>query len=211
MKHLKIIICSLFALWQASPTIAQIPLSDSRVMVRNEEKVNTEHLEYSPAFYREGIVFITNRHESLKATAEDTRLGQNIMALYESRRDEDGFLQESKLFSSELLERVHQGPMTFNRTGETIYFTRNVLGKKDKAKDGLRKLMVYESKKEGNTWSEPFLLPFNNQECNTLHPVIGETDSILIFASDRPGGFGGMDLYRVVKTFDDWGIPENMG
>lgn len=71
--------------------------------------------------------------------------------------------------------------------------------------------MVYESKKEGNTWSEPFLLPFNNQECNTLHPVIGETDSILIFASDRPGGFGGMDLYRVVKTFDDWGIPENMG
>lgn len=132
MKHLKIIICSLFALWQASPTIAQIPLSDSRVMVRNEEKVNTEHLEYSPAFYREGIVFITNRHESLKATAEDTRLGQNIMALYESRRDEDGFLQESKLFSSELLERVHQGPMTFNRTGETIYFTRNVLGKRIK-------------------------------------------------------------------------------
>ena len=211
MKHLKIIICSLFALWNIFPAMAQIPLSDSRVVVRNEEKVNTEHLEYSPAFYREGIVFITNRHESLKATAEDTRLGQNIMALYESTRDEDGFLQKSQLFSSELLERVHQGPMTFNRTGETIYFTRNVLDKKDKAADGLRKLMVYESKKEGEVWSEPLLLPFNNQECNTMHPVIGETDSILIFASDRPGGFGGMDLYRVVKQFDDWGNPENLG
>ncbi len=211
MKHLKIIICSLFALWNIFPATAQIPLSDSRVVVRNEEKVNTAHLEYSPAFYREGIVFITNRHESLKATAEDTRLGQNIMALYESKRDEDGFLQKSELFSSELLERVHQGPMTFNRTGETIYFTRNVLDKKDKAKDGLRKLMVYESKKEGNAWSEPLLLPFNNQECNTMHPVIGATDSILIFASDRPGGFGGMDLYRVVKEFDEWGNPENLG
>ena len=211
LSFVKVLICSLFALWQVLPATAQIPLSDSRVVVRNEEKVNTEYLEYSPAFYREGIVFITNRHESLKATAEDTRLGQNIMALYESKRDEDGFLKNSQLFSSELLERVHQGPMTFNRTGETIYFTRNVLDKKDKAEDGLRKLMVYESKKEGSKWSEPLLLPFNNQECNTMHPVIGETDSILIFASDRPGGFGGMDLYRVVKQFDDWGYPENLG
>jgi len=102
MKYLKTIICSILALWQILPTAAQIPLSDSRVVVRNEEKVNTEHLEYSPAFYREGIVFITNRHESLKSTAEDTRLGQNIMSLYESTRDENGFLQKSQLFSSEL-------------------------------------------------------------------------------------------------------------
>ncbi len=211
MKHLNTIICSLFVLWNVLPTTAQIPLSDSRVVVRNEEKVNTEHLEYSPAFYREGIVFITTKHESLKATAEDTRLGKNVMSLYEAKRDEEGFLQKPQLFSSELLERVHEGPLTFNRTAETLYFTRNVLDKKDKAKDGLRKLMVYESKKEGNKWSEPLLLPFNNQECNTLHPVIGETDSILIFASDRPGGFGGMDLYRVVKQFDDWGNPENLG
>jgi len=211
MKYIKTIICSLFALWNMFPAVAQIPLSDSRLVVRNEEKVNTKHLEYSPAFYREGIVFITNRHESLKATAEDTRLGQNIMSLYEATRDEEGTLQKSQLFSSELLERVHQGPMTFNRTGETIYFTRNVLDKKDKARDGLRKLMVYESKKEGDSWSEPLLLPFNNQECNTLHPVIGQTDDVLIFASDRPGGFGGMDLYRVVKEFDEWGNPENLG
>lgn len=210
MKQFRFIL-QIFLLLAAVSAAAQVPVSDDRVSVRNEDKVNTDFLEYSPAFYREGIVFITNRHESLKAEATDTRLGQNIMALYESARDSSGMLKNARLFSSELLERVHQGPMTFNRTGETIFFTRNVLDKKDKAKDGLRKLMIYSSEKEAKKWSEPKLLSFNNTECNTLHPAVGATDSILYFASDRPGGFGGMDLYRVEKSDGEWGNPENLG
>ncbi|MFC1635417.1 hypothetical protein ACFL5Z_11290 [Planctomycetota bacterium] len=36
---------------------------------------------------------------------------------------------------------------------------------------------------------------------------------MLYFTSDRPGGYGGMDLWVVSRqtTGDDWGIPENLG
>jgi len=44
------------------------------------------------------------------------------------------------------------------------------------------------------------------------HGYITDDGSTLIFASDRPGGFGGLDLYitRIDKS-GEWGTPENMG
>ena len=211
IKYYKILICFCLSSFAVSILQAQISLSENRVTVRNETAINSPALEYSPAFHEDGIVFVTNRHESLKATVTDTRIAANIMALYEARRDAAGFLNAPALFSATLLERVHEGPVTFNRTGDKIFFTRNVIDKKKKASDGKRKLMVYASEKKGNVWSEPEMLPFNNLECNSVHPVTGATDSILYFASDRPGGFGGMDLYVTEKTNGIWGTPQNLG
>lgn len=34
---------------------------------------------------------------------------------------------------------------------------------------------------------------------------------LLVFSSDRPGGFGGHDLYYSFRTGDGWGEPENFG
>lgn len=38
-----------------------------------------------------------------------------------------------------------------------------------------------------------------------------QAGDILVFASDRPGGFGGFDLYYSVKTGEDWSAPVNFG
>lgn len=38
-----------------------------------------------------------------------------------------------------------------------------------------------------------------------------QSGDILVFASDRPGGFGGFDLYYSVKTGEDWSEPVNFG
>lgn len=44
------------------------------------------------------------------------------------------------------------------------------------------------------------------------HGFITEDGSTLIFASDRPGGFGGLDLYISRLGHDgEWGTPVNMG
>jgi len=44
------------------------------------------------------------------------------------------------------------------------------------------------------------------------HGYLSEDGTRMVFASDRPGGFGGLDLY--ISTIDksgDWGNPVNMG
>ncbi|MCG8456049.1 MAG: hypothetical protein MI919_07190, partial [Holophagales bacterium] len=43
-------------------------------------------------------------------------------------------------------------------------------------------------------------------------PYVGPDDSFLIFASDRPGGFGKLDLYVSYPEGDSsWSVPENLG
>lgn len=38
--------------------------------------------------------------------------------------------------------------------------------------------------------------------------VTGDT---MYFASDRPGGFGGSDIYYSIRFGDNWGVPQNLG
>jgi len=43
-------------------------------------------------------------------------------------------------------------------------------------------------------------------------PSISPNGDVLYFTSDRPGGFGGLDIYRAYRFSDgEWGDPENLG
>lgn len=74
---------------------------------------------------------------------------------------------------------------------------------------------IYVSTNEDDTWSE-----IKKMNSNVNHPVYWDSQptlsadgNSLYFASDRPGGYGGIDLYvtrKDVKT-GVWGVPQNMG
>ena len=71
---------------------------------------------------------------------------------------------------------------------------------------------IYMSSYDGNSWSKTAKL---NKNINTKywesHAFLSEDGNQLIFASDRPGGFGGLDLYVSHKTNGDWGPAVNLG
>jgi tetratricopeptide (TPR) repeat protein len=72
---------------------------------------------------------------------------------------------------------------------------------------------IWMSRFDGMRWEPARKL---KKEINTkyweAHGFITEDGSTLIFASDRPGGFGGLDLYTSkLGTDGEWGIPVNMG
>jgi tetratricopeptide (TPR) repeat protein len=71
---------------------------------------------------------------------------------------------------------------------------------------------IYSSTYDGVTWRQTIKL---NKNINTRywesHGFISEDGSQLIFASDRPGGFGGLDLYISRKVNGDWGPVVNLG
>jgi outer membrane protein OmpA-like peptidoglycan-associated protein len=190
--------------------IGQIPLAEEKVVVSNERRINSHELEFSPVFYKDGIVFISTRHPSLIFNVKDRNAyGQNIMAIYRSRRDGEGFLQEPEPFADELLSRLHEGPVTFDRTAETIFFTRNE--SVQKAPDGFKKLQVYSAKYDSLVWGSVEKLSFNTPEFNYLHPTISADNDRMFIASDIPGGYGGMDLYVVYKQGDKWLNLINLG
>jgi tetratricopeptide (TPR) repeat protein len=71
---------------------------------------------------------------------------------------------------------------------------------------------IYMSSFDGKSWSRIVRL---NKNINTRywesHGFISESGDDLIFASDKPGGYGGLDLYISHKIGGDWGPAVNLG
>ncbi len=202
---------SIFLLHSVSVELfAQIPLSEELVVVSNERGVNSEELEFSPVFYKDGIVFISTRHESLIYEVKDKNIGgKNIMSIYRSQRNEEGFLGAPQPLANELIFRLHEGPVTFDRTANTIFFTKNE--SQEKAPDGYKKLQIYSASKKENVWGDIQKLPFNNVNYNYCHPTISPDEDVIFISSDVPGGYGGMDLYAVYQIDGKWSQMINLG
>ena len=59
------IIIPVLTLFFITPIFGQIELMENKIVVTNEAKVNSAELEYSPAFFKSGIVFISTTYEKL--------------------------------------------------------------------------------------------------------------------------------------------------
>jgi hypothetical protein len=71
---------------------------------------------------------------------------------------------------------------------------------------------LYYSTFDGTKWSKAVKLNNNiNTKYWESHAFISEDGEYLIFASDRPGGFGGLDLYISKQENGDWGPAVNIG
>jgi outer membrane protein OmpA-like peptidoglycan-associated protein len=73
--------------------------------------------------------------------------------------------------------------------------------------------IFYTKKDEADLWSDP--IPLENVNTDSTWesmPSISSDGNTLFFISDRPGGFGGYDIWFSKKNDKGiWSIPENMG
>lgn len=199
--------CCLSHLMHAQSTTQPIT-----VLVKNEEAINTDALEFSPTFYEDGILFVSTNERVLKKQNVDEKQ-KMMMSVLKAKRGEEGMLSTPEAFSKELSSRNHEGPVCFDRTAETIYFSSNAVidGKDQFAKDKVQKTRLYFSKKVNNVWGPPEPLPFNNNEFDDFHPAISIDGDKLFFSSNRPGGLGSTDIYVSYKVGESWSEPVNLG
>jgi len=79
--------------------------------------------------------------------------------------------------------------------------------------DGLGRCDIYVSHKEGNDWGTPFNLgaPVNSEYWDA-QPSISPDGNTLYFVSNRPGGYGGYDIWKSTLNEDgSWQKPVNLG
>ncbi len=178
--------------------------------VKNEEKINSPVLEFSPSFYEDGILFISTMSAGKDKQGYDKKIKKPTMSIFFAKRNDiTGSLEHPVPFAPELGSKMHEGPLTFDRNAEKVYFTRNDLKKRRKK---TAKLKIYESiKNKEGVWSLPVELPFNLDDFDTAHPSISADGNTLIFSSNREGGFGGMDLYMAKQEGGIWSEPINLG
>ena len=183
------------------------------INIANESEINTSFQEYSPAFYKGGLVFITSNPAVVKIKQPDDNTGKGTTSIFLSKLLDNGMLSKPSPFAESLTTSFYDGPLCFNPDGTIVYFTRSNIknNKPIKAKDGLVKLKIYSAHLKGEKWGDIVELPFNNKEYDFTHPSVSPDGRRLYFASNRPGGFGGMDLYVTTLIDNKWSEPVNLG
>ncbi|GAB3204625.1 outer membrane protein OmpA-like peptidoglycan-associated protein [Pontibacter aydingkolensis] len=173
----------------------------------NVKKVsfNSGFSDFSPAFFGNGVVFSSPRSNTYKAD-KASRNYTGFIDLFYAEADATAPIP----FSTELNSKYHEGPLSFNGTQDTVYFTRSNFEKKSFSKTGVNNLHIYTAVLKNGKWESIKALPFNSTEYSTGHPALADSHT-LYFVSDMPGGFGGTDLYKTVKVGGEWQTPVNLG
>jgi outer membrane protein OmpA-like peptidoglycan-associated protein/tetratricopeptide (TPR) repeat protein len=177
--------------------------------------------DFGPMFFEDGLVFASERDKGTAVKRTHGWTGNPFLELYYvkaepvDRDDKCGehTYSEPEKFSKDLNSKFHDAAVAISGNGD-VYFTRNNYseGKVGKSDDGIVKLKVYYGTlNDERKVKELNSLPFNSNEYSVAHPTLTNDGNLLYFASDMPGGFGGMDLYYSEKQDGRWGPPMNIG
>ncbi|MEM0994004.1 MAG: OmpA family protein, partial [Bacteroidota bacterium] len=175
------------------------------VIIMNVSQVNSEKDDYGPAFYETGIVYASSRRRNGPI---DKRTGDTYHDLYYAPVQSRGTRARPENFSLNLNSQTHEGPLCFNAAEDVIYFSRSDKVRKSDQRISMR---IYEARKGAIDWENERQMSFNNGDFTYMHPSISPAGDRLFFASDMPGGFGGMDLYMVEWLGGKWSRPINLG
>lgn len=160
--------------------------------VVNQKEINSGALEFSPAIWKDSLVFVANGRKIRGRSAVE---GKKLFRIFKASISEDGTLKDDGQFS-DLYSEYNEGPLCFNHSGDKVYFTRNIKVVDEHDKTRLNLNIFYSERIDGQ-WSEPIALFVPGAGVNYCHPAISPDGMHLYFSSNRQGGYGNYDLYRV--------------
>lgn len=174
--------------------------------------INTPFADYGAFVHGENLYFTSARDTGSLSKKVHTWTGEAFTSLYHySLNNEEK--QKVQRIKGAVKSKLNESTAVLTADGQTMYFTRNNI------KDGSRKydaakntrLKIYRATLQNGNWVNVTELPFNSDDFSTAHPALSPDGRTLYFSSDRPGGYGESDLWRVSVSGETYGIPQNMG
>lgn len=166
------------------------------------QQINSPYTEHSPVISGDErvLIFTSKREGNTGNTKTDD--GQYFEDIYISEFY-DGKFQKAKTISSNINTAGHEASIGLSFDATTLFIYR------DDNNNG----NIYVSSKEGNEWGIPKPLPSSvNSKYRETHASMSFDKNEIYFTSDRKGGFGGLDIYRVRKLPNgNWSRALNLG
>jgi hypothetical protein len=175
------------------------------VTIRNMgPMINSAAHDYCPLVTADGhTMYFTSRRAGTTGGMKDGA-GQFLEDIYMAKRIDDQWTNAMNV-RAPLNSRLHDATVGISPDGNSmiIYRTHANLVSGD----------LYEVFFENGQWSEPRLM---TERINSKHhepsASIAPGGDEIYFTSDRPGGYGGRDLYRIRRLPNgQWSLPLNLG
>ncbi len=174
--------------------------------VKLAEPINTRYPEYLPMLDATGrkLYFTSSRPGGISQEASTE--GDFDEDLYYIEKI-DGVWTAPVLMPEPINTANHDGAASFSADGQTMVY--GACGRED----GVGSCDLYIAYLNGTEWSTPTNMGnVVNSSSWDAQSTISSDGNKIIFASERPGGYGETDLYMAEKNlFGDWGVPVNLG
>lgn len=180
-----------FVLFQRLLVTAQAQNENTWTTPKNIEQLNTPNDEYSPTVYtKKSLMFF--------CSGSKTQFSVQYFGISQLEKSTSITTQELPLKPKPLFLRFTQN--------DRVYFSTSSIGKRRS------QMSLFSTMADSVFLSSASKTVISQTEDFNSHPTVNTEGSILVFASDRAGGFGGTDLWIIQKLADNtWSEPENIG
>ncbi len=168
------------------------------------DSINSPLADYAPIIsVDESILLFTSRRKENAGGLTDLN-GKYFEDIYISYRTEDDMSwTKAKNLGSPINTAGHEATIGTSIDGQIVFIY------KDDADSG----SIYITSMQGETWTIPEKVGDDvNSEHWEPHATLSADGNMLFFVSNRPGGFGGRDIYRCKKLpTGAWSKAMNLG
>ncbi len=186
-------------------TAKELVRSPIEVSIRNMgAMVNSAQHDYCPLITADGnTLYFTSRRQGTTGNLKDPS-GQWLEDIYMARRIDEMWTNAVNV-GAPINTNTHDATVGLNPDGSSmiVYHTSADLVSGD----------LYETRIHAGKWQTPQVMtPHINSKHHEPSASIAPGGDEIYFTSDRPGGYGGRDLYRIRRLPNgEWSLPLNLG
>jgi tetratricopeptide (TPR) repeat protein len=179
---------------------------DNNIQIENlGNTINTEFAEYAPLIpVQEDFIIFTSRRNNPVHTQKDP-FGEYFEDIYVSTKFGDSW-QYPVMLDTTINTPLHDACTGLSADGEKLFIYRT--------SKNLQSGDIYESTLDLNKFGTPVILNsnVNSEKYIETSACYTPDNNTIFFSSNRPGGYGGMDLYMMKKLPNGkWATPFNLG
>lgn len=182
----------------------------SAYTVKRENVFASRRADYSPMLAGDDNdrLYFTSTRPSTKGDELSGITGTKTADIFFSQKDEKGKWTKPQNIDTELNSDYDEGACSFSPDGRTMYLTQC---KSDPSYP--RYATICTSQRNDASWGKSTELSISKDTLSSFaHPAVSPDGQWLYFSSDMPGGYGGLDIWKIRLGKDGVeGGVENLG
>lgn len=180
----------------------------SRYIVKQSKIFNSRRSDFAPMYGDKeyNTLYFTTTNEKSTGESKSEITGMKKGDIWISKKNEKGEWQRPEPVEGELNTDADEGIISISPDGQTMYLT---VAKRSETSS--TSVEIHTSRRSDASWSASQKFDILNDTITAVgHPAVSPDGKYLYFSSDMPGGYGGLDIWRI-NLIDRGGSLENLG